>query len=82
MEDYIGVIEQWAGHRCPEYFMFCEGQTLSIKNHEALFSIIGTLYGGDGRENFKRPDLRPSNHDWGNGPRYMICINGLYPDFF
>lgn len=62
MEEYIGVIKQWAGYRCPQNFAFCEGQTISIKEHEALFSLIGTMYGGDGVTNFKLPDLRPTSH--------------------
>lgn len=62
MDDYIGVIRQWAGYRCPRNFMFCEGQTISIKNHEPLYSIIGTTYGGDGITSFKLPDLRPSTN--------------------
>jgi microcystin-dependent protein len=85
MEEFIGVIQMFAGYRCPNNFMFCEGQTLSINDHQALYSIIGSVYGGDGIHNFKLPDLRPKNNtipDWGNNPRYLICINGLYPDFF
>lgn len=81
MEEYIGVIKQWAGHRCPEYFMFCEGQTLPIKGYEALFSIIGTTYGGDINHNFKLPDLRPNQFDWGDKIKSIICVNGLYPSF-
>jgi microcystin-dependent protein len=38
--------------------MFCEGQLLAISEHETLFQLIGTTYGGDGQDNFALPDLR------------------------
>ena len=46
------------GGNCTERLGFCEGQTLAISNYSALFSILGTTYGGDGRTTFKLPDLR------------------------
>jgi microcystin-dependent protein len=58
MEEYIGVIKLFAGNYEPQYFMFCHGQSLSIAQNQALFAIIGTTYGGDGRTTFKLPDLR------------------------
>ena len=58
MEDYIGEVRMFAGNFAPRNWAFCEGQTLSIADNQALFAIIGTIYGGDGRTTFRLPDLR------------------------
>jgi hypothetical protein len=52
------------------------GQTLSISQNTALFSLLGTRYGGDGRTTFQLPDLRSSAP---NGLTYVICMSGIYP---
>ena len=83
-EELLGSIIQFAGHRCPENYAFCEGQTLLIKDYQPLYAVIGFLYGGDGINTFKLPDLRPKNpwpSDWGNNPRFMICTRGIFPSF-
>ena len=54
----MGVIKLFAGNFAPQYYMFCHGQTLSIAQNTALFSIIGTMYGGNGTTTFNLPDLR------------------------
>ena len=48
----------FAGNFAPRNWAFCQGQTLAISENTALFAIIGTTYGGDGRSTFKLPDLR------------------------
>jgi microcystin-dependent protein len=58
METYIGQIILFAGNYAPEGWAFCHGQLLPILNNQALFSIIGTTYGGNGTTNFALPDLR------------------------
>lgn len=58
MEGYIGEIRLFAGNFAPRGWVFCDGTQYSISNNEVLFSIIGTIYGGDGQNNFKVPDLR------------------------
>lgn len=55
---FIGQITIFAGNFAPRTFAFCEGQLLAIASHTALFSILGTTYGGDGRTTFALPDLR------------------------
>jgi microcystin-dependent protein len=55
---FIGSIVLFAGNFAPRGWAFCEGQLLPISNHQALFSILGTTYGGDGRTTFALPDLR------------------------
>lgn len=57
-EPLLGSIMLFAGTFAPRGWAFCNGQLLSIASNSALFSIIGTLYGGDGRTTFALPDLR------------------------
>ena len=57
MEEYTGMIQIFAGDFAPVGYMICAGQTLSVRQHTALFSLIGNAYGGDGRETFKLPNL-------------------------
>lgn len=57
-EPYIGQILLFAGNFAPRGWMFCQGQLLSIAQNSALFSILGTTYGGNGQTTFALPDLR------------------------
>ncbi|MFD2563995.1 MULTISPECIES: phage tail protein [Aquimarina] len=69
MEGTIGEIRMFAGNFAPRTWAFCDGQLLAINSNQALFSILGTTYGGDGRTTFGLPDLRgrvPISP--GNGP--------------
>lgn len=54
----IGSIILFAGNFAPRSWAYCDGQLLAISSNEALFSILGTTYGGDGRTTFGLPDLR------------------------
>lgn len=58
MDGYIGQIIIFAGNFAPLNWAFCHGQMLAISSNQALFAIIGTNYGGDGRISFALPDLR------------------------
>jgi len=55
---YIGQIKMFGGNFAPRGWAFCSGQLLAISQNSALFSIVGTTYGGDGRTTFGLPDLR------------------------
>ena len=55
---YIGEIRMFGGNFAPAGWMFCQGQTLPISENDALFTLIGTTYGGDGQETFNLPDLQ------------------------
>lgn len=57
-QPYIGEVRMFAGNFAPRGWMFCEGQLLPISEHETLFTLIGTSYGGDGESTFALPDLR------------------------
>jgi microcystin-dependent protein len=54
----LGVVSAFAGNFAPGGELFCDGQLLQISQYEALFSLIGTTYGGDGVTTFALPDLR------------------------
>ena len=56
-EGFIGEIRMFAGNYAPQGWAFCQGQLLSISQNTALFSILGTTYGGDGRVTFALPNL-------------------------
>jgi microcystin-dependent protein len=58
MEGTIGEIRMFAGNFAPRNWAFCQGQILQIRSNTALFSILGTQYGGDGTNTFALPDLR------------------------
>ena len=58
MEAFWGTILMFAGNYAPRGWMFCEGQELPIQQYQAIFALIGTTYGGDGKRTFKLPDLR------------------------
>lgn len=69
MEPFIGEIVMFGGNFAPRGWAFCQGQLLPISQNSALFSILGTTYGGDGRTSFALPDLRGrSPMSAGNGP--------------
>lgn len=58
MEPFIGQIMLFGGNFAPRGWALCHGQLLPISQWSALFSILGTMYGGDGRTTFGLPDLR------------------------
>ena len=57
-EPYVGEIRMFAGNFAPQGWAFCEGQLMAVSQNDALFSLLGTIYGGDGRTTFGLPDLR------------------------
>jgi microcystin-dependent protein len=58
MEAYIGSVILFAGNFAPRGWALCQGQLLPIAQNTALFSILGTTYGGNGQTTFALPDLR------------------------
>jgi microcystin-dependent protein len=55
---YLGEIKVISFNFAPKGWAFCNGQLLPINQNQALFAILGTTYGGDGRINFALPDFR------------------------
>jgi microcystin-dependent protein len=58
MDEYLGIVKIFAGNFAPKGWALCWGQLLSISQNTALFSILGTTYGGNGTSTFALPDLR------------------------
>ena len=73
-DPFIGQIRLFGGNFAPRNYAFCDGQLLQISQNTALFSLLGTVYGGDGRTTFGLPDLR------GRAPIHAGRGPGL-PDF-
>ena len=74
---FVGSIVLVAFNYAPEGWSFCNGQLLPINEYMALFSLLGTTYGGDGKTNFALPKLDASALQ--TGLNYMIALNGIYP---
>lgn len=91
MDYLIGHIIHLPYHFDIEGAFPCRGQTLEVKNYPALFSLIGYNFGGDGRDHFALPDLRPysdagpdfghhARREWRDGEIVQyIVYNGIYP---
>ena len=78
MDQFLAEIRLFGGNFAPRGWMYCQGQLLPINQYTALFSLLGTTYGGDGRTTFGLPDLRGrvpmhqgnhpgSNYNWKRG---------------
>ena len=58
MEPFLGTVQIFAFNFAPRGWALCDGQLLPISQYTAVFSLLGTTYGGDGRTSFGLPDLR------------------------
>jgi len=58
MDPFLAQIILFGGNFAPRGWAFCDGQLLAINQYQALFSLLGTTFGGDGRTTFALPDLR------------------------
>lgn len=84
---FLGEIRLFAGNFAPGGWTFPQGQLLSISNNTALFSLMGTDFGGDGRTNFALPDMRGFRAvDSGEGPGLsqwvvgQVSYNGIFTE--
>jgi len=77
---FIGEVMLFAGNFCPKGWLPMNGQILPINQNQALFSIIGPTYGGDGRLNFALPKANPFTTN-GGAQTLMQCIAilGVFP---
>ena len=68
-DPFIGEIRIFAGNFAPRDWAFCDGALVNVSQNTALFSIVGVIYGGDGRTTFGLPDLqgRAAMHAVKNG---------------
>ena len=74
MEPMLGEVKYFAGNFAPRSWAFCNGAMLPIAQNTALFSILGTTYGGDGRTTFALPKIEDLN-----GCKAIIALDGVYP---
>ena len=74
---YIGTILLVGFNFAPVNCALCNGQLLPINQYTALFSLLGTTYGGDGQTTFGLPNLNAGALQ--SGLNYVICLNGIYP---
>lgn len=56
-QSYLGSISGWGPNFAPRGWAFCQGQTIAISQNTALFSLLGTVYGGNGQTTFMLPNL-------------------------
>ncbi|MFZ3203758.1 MAG: tail fiber protein [Pseudomonas sp.] len=56
-QSYLGSISGWGPTFAPRGWAFCQGQTIAVSQNTALFSLLGTVYGGDGQTTFMLPNL-------------------------
>lgn len=74
-----GEVKLFAGNFPPKGWLYADGRILPIAGYTALFSLLGTNYGGNGVNNFALPDLRdaaPRSTGTGFTPAYIICVLG------
>lgn len=77
MDEYIGIIKIFGGNFAPRGWMMCNGQLLSIAQNSALFSLLGTTYGGDGVNTFALPNLQSRVPiGMGQGPGLSMYTQG------
>ena len=76
MPQFLGQIELFAFNFTPQGWALCNGQLLPIASFQALFQLIGTTYGGDGKTTFAVPNIPPLVP---NGAAYYMSLFGQVP---
>jgi microcystin-dependent protein len=79
IEMYTGSMLLVPYNFVPTGWAACNGQTLPIADNQALFSIIGNIYGGDGRQNFNLPNMPEVQDANGNPLMWILYLYGVYP---
>ena len=75
MEPFLGQIQLFPYNFAPKGWALCDGQSLSIGQNTALFALIGTNFGGDGKTTFALPKLAGPATAVG----YYIALEGIFP---
>jgi microcystin-dependent protein len=78
-DSYTGEVITLATRFCPASTLKAGGQILPIRSYQALFSLLGTTYGGDGINTFALPDLPPTKSAQGAPLINCIVTMGVYP---
>lgn len=79
MDFFIGQICLLPWSWAPRGWAKCDGSLLPINEYQALFALIGTEFGGDGRTNFALPKLAPVQAESGGDAGYFINLQGIFP---
>jgi microcystin-dependent protein len=77
---FLGQVMIFAGNFCPKYFAPTDGTLMSINANVALYSVIGTTYGGDGQSTFALPNTQPILTKSGPPLTQCIAVQGAYPE--
>ncbi|HTJ31429.1 MAG TPA: tail fiber protein [Acidobacteriaceae bacterium] len=75
MDEFLSVVKLFAIPYAPKGWAPCDGQLLQIMQNQALFALLGTTFGGDGRTTFALPNLQSAPE----GLHYLICTEGIFP---
>jgi microcystin-dependent protein len=79
---YLGEMLTVPYNFCPMGWVQASGQTLPINQYQALFSLLGNNFGGDGKTNFMLPNVKPVRLERGDATATLInciAISGVYP---
>nr|WP_240762616.1 tail fiber protein [Paenibacillus thalictri] len=76
-EPHLGEITLFPYSFTPVGYALCDGSLISVQSNTALFSLLGTQFGGDGSQTFGLPDLRGASPT--PGVRYFIATQGIFP---
>jgi len=79
MDPYLGEIRLFPYVYVPAGWAACDGSLLQINQYTALFSLLGTTFGGDGQTTFALPDLRSKVPLPPGQGTYCIAMQGVYP---
>ena len=79
MNSFLGSLLLVPYNFAPQGWAFCQGQLMNISQNTALFSLIGTTYGGDGVTTFALPNLPGPKDASGAALNWVIALEGIYP---
>jgi microcystin-dependent protein len=78
-EPFLAQIMIFAGNFCPQGWAMTNGQIMSISQNTALFSLLGTMYGGNGQSTFALPIIKPIITVSGQAFTTCIALQGIFP---
>jgi microcystin-dependent protein len=79
VDQYLGSLLLVPYNFVPQYFAACNGQLIQIAQNSALFSLIGTTFGGNGTSDFALPNLPGPKDASGGQLTWIIAIEGVFP---
>lgn len=77
MSVLLGEVRLFPYGKVPDGWLACTGQALYVAEHSKLFMLIGTRFGGDGKQKFKLPDLQKQSPE---NMTYCMAAEGEFPD--